>query len=1012
MFFTPRLSARYGVRKPFLFMLTSLFVSTFNIAHADTPPPAPYLTGPQPGKPLTIALSYLRAHVDKLGLGVSDLSDLSVSNQYTDKSTGTTHIYLQQQYMAIGVFNGITVVNVAADGSVMNVGNRFVANLGAKVRATAPGRTAGQGVKDAAKALGINLKLEPQTIEVKGGPTQGVVFDKAGISRDPIPVKLVYVPTTTGVQLAWNVTIDQTDGQHWWNANVDANSGVLLSKVDYVAHSDSYDVIPPPQESPLDGGRSIVFGFNSADALASPYGWLDSTLTVGNNVHAADDLNGDGVPDSGTEADAGGSLLFDFPLDLTQDPTSYASAAVTNLFFWNNYMHDLSYHYGFTEAAGNFQANNYGRGGLDGDSVTANDLVGYGYSHDNANFGTPPDGMPPRMQMYVWLDSTWNHDASVTVTAPAGIAGSYQAGRGAWGVGDVTASIALPTGSSIGCDPSDFTGFPAGDIALIDRGTCAFATKVRNAQTAGAVAVIVANNTSGATSMGTDHSSNQPTIPAVMVSQADGTTFKTYLPDPGVEATVSIPALPNRDGSLDNTVVAHEYTHGISTRLTGGPANVTCLYNAEQEGEGWSDFMALAVTANAAQTATTPRLLGRYATYGHGVRDFPYTTDMTINPQTYDAIKTNGEPHFVGEVWTAMLWEMYWNLVDKHGLNPNLYDSYTAGGNNLAIQLVMDGLKLQPCSPGFVDSRDAILLADQQDTGGANQCAIWRAFAKRGLGADASQGSSDSTSDGTQDFTVRAAVCGQTNPTSLASTTPPGFTATQTLDVKNPGLVGGNTLNWTITEAADNCSNPSDIGWVSESATSGITSDGSSTSVQVTFDAAGLAAGQYSGLLCISSDDKSYPTASIPISLTVPQALSGSISKSMTVASGNAVYLSPGTVVGGSVTVNAGGSLWVDNATIGGSLSSSGAGTIQLCSSTVKGSVSVSQTTGIVVFGNNDSPIACFGNFISSKAVITDNLNGVEFIGNTVKGPLMITGNSGIVDVSDNNVSGRINVQP
>jgi len=111
-------------------------------------------------------------------------------------------------------------------------------------------------------------------------------------------------------------------------------------------------------------------------------------------------------------------------------------------------------------------------------------------------------------------------------------------------------------------------------------------------------------------------------------------------------------------------------------------------------------------------------------------------------------------PHGIGFVWNSMLWEVYWNLVEEHGYNENIYEDWTTGGNNLAIQLVTDGLKFQPCSPGFVDGRDAILDADVALTGGANQCAIWEGFAKRGLGFSASQGSSSSVTDGVQAFDV------------------------------------------------------------------------------------------------------------------------------------------------------------------------------------------------------------------------------------------------------------------
>jgi hypothetical protein len=73
------------------------------------------------------------------------------------------------------------------------------------------------------------------------------------------------------------------------------------------------------------------------------------------------------------------------------------------------------------------------------------------------------------------------------------------------------------------------------------------------------------------------------------------------------------------------------------------------------------------------------------------------------------------------------------------------------------MQLVMDGMKFQPCLPGFVDGRNGILTAETALTGGKNRCEIWRGFAKRGLGASASQGSSADRADGVQAFDLPAA---------------------------------------------------------------------------------------------------------------------------------------------------------------------------------------------------------------------------------------------------------------
>jgi hypothetical protein len=141
---------------------------------------------------------------------------------------------------------------------------------------------------------------------------------------------------------------------------------------------------------------------------------------------------------------------------------------------------------------------------------------------------------------------------SLIVTAPAGLAGSYAVGTAAFGpaltVEGVTGEIALGVdaggaGSTLGC--AAITPAVAGKIALVDRGTCAFTIKVKNAQNAGAVAVVVANNTTGLVSM----SGSDPSIvvPAVSVTQALGASLKAALP--GVVATVGLdPNSGQRDG--------------------------------------------------------------------------------------------------------------------------------------------------------------------------------------------------------------------------------------------------------------------------------------------------------------------------------------------------------------------------------------------------------------------------------------------------------------------------------
>ncbi|MGH7128864.1 MAG: M36 family metallopeptidase, partial [Planctomycetaceae bacterium] len=453
----------------------------------------------------------------------------------------------------------------------------------------------------------------------------------------------VYQPAGDALRLAWNVTIDDAAGNHWWDVRVDAVSGELLHRDDWIdaetgaqesANPDEYVVFELPKESPSDGPRTTVV--DPALPSASPFGWHDTdgaggaefTITRGNNAHGYADTDDDNMPDPipGSEPDGGPGLVFDFPLDLNLDPIEYLSASVTNLFYFNNIIHDVFYGYGFDEASGNFQENNYGNGGLGSDYVFAEAQDGSG--KNNANFGTPPDGQNPRMQMYRWNPPLTQ---IVEVLPPSPIAGEYLASPANFGPAltttGITGTVTLVDDgvgtTTDGCE--DLIGFPAGNVALIDRGTCTFVSKVLNAQEAGAIAVIVVNNVPGPpVTMGGDDPT--VTISSVMISLDDGNEFKANLP---LDANLrdSGGTIPARDSDLDNGVIAHEYGHGISNRLTGGPANVSCLNNEEQMGEGWSDYTALVLTAVASDLPDTPRGIGTYVVFqppdGLGIRLFP-----------------------------------------------------------------------------------------------------------------------------------------------------------------------------------------------------------------------------------------------------------------------------------------------------------------------------------------------------------------------------------------------------
>ncbi|MCG2419635.1 M36 family metallopeptidase, partial [Aequorivita sp. F47161] len=612
-----------------------------------------------------------------------------ITQQHVSRLSGIKHYYLRQAINGLEVAGTESDVHLDNTGKVLVEHNMFLNDVQATVKNNSQGITARQAITSVAGQMGYQV-TNLHEIKNIGGKNKAAVFNKAGISLVDIPVKLMYYYREgIGTQLIWELSIAETTSTDWWNFRVDASTGKIIDKnnltvscnimdehnehfhsensvgfstligpVNEIEASYIYDETPKnlisevpealasgyrvyamPVESPNHGARTMQV--DPDDALASPYGWHDTdgvagpefTVTTGNNVDAHKGID---RPD-GTAA-----LNFDFPIDLTQNPALNTAPYITNLFYWNNIMHDVLYQYGFDEASGNFQENNYLRGGLGSDSVNANAQAP---GNCNANFGTPVDGSNPTMNMFLCSNST-----------------------------------------------------------------------------------------------------------------------------------------PAHDGSLDAGVVTHEYGHGVSNRLTGGGGNVSCLNNAEQMGEGWSDFYGLLLTIELGDTGTDARGVGTYLlgqpTTGPGVRTQRYSTDFAVNNHTYDDIKTMAIPHGVGEVWATMLWDMTWGIIATDGFDPDVYSG--TGGNNVALAIVTEGLKLQPCSPGFVDGRDAILAADQALYGGAHFCAIWEAFARRGLGFSASQGSSSSTTDGTEAFDL-----------------PPGFSNLDVIDEVcmsagiQTGLTGG-----------------------------------------------------------------------------------------------------------------------------------------------------------------------------------------------------------------------------
>jgi len=356
------------------------------------------------------------------------MAEYAISNAYATDHVHVTHVYLEQRYLDIPVFNGILNLNLSGD-QLVSFGNRWITGLHDRAPSPLPDITPKSAVERAAIHLGYTY---PNAVEIsreqnKLGQATKVIFDPGNISTSPIITTLMWIAAEEKkVLLCWKVEIAEINREDVWDVFIDAHTGTFIRKDNLVMHcsfdkspapyitdqvskermitsesvmpptpDSSYNVFPVPIESPIHGSRSIMtrpWTLAGAGNLAVTLGWHNSGSTNyhikrGNNVYAYEDINHDNI--AGYSPDTF-NLRFDYPFTPSIDPTDNLASCITNLFYWNNIMHDVMYQYGFNEVAGNFQNNNLGRGGLGADYVKAEAQDGGGTN--NANFFTSADG--------------------------------------------------------------------------------------------------------------------------------------------------------------------------------------------------------------------------------------------------------------------------------------------------------------------------------------------------------------------------------------------------------------------------------------------------------------------------------------------------------------------------------------------------------------------------------------------------------------------------------------------
>ncbi len=739
--------------------------------------------------PEAAARFHLERHAARYGVGPAALAAARVA-QVHDTGRGGIVVVLRQEVQGVELFHQDVKVLMDRKLALVAVGGNLHPGAGARVKG-ASFKLGERGALAAAfkDLYGISLTPAdfPDRKETKGafhyydlqqGPA--VVAKKLQLVA-PLRVKKVFYPLPDRLVPAYFLEVlagaaTGTDSDAYAYV-IAADDGRLLHR-ENLTHHDTFqyrafaeaggdkrpfdgplaDFTPHPTGLP-DGsypGFALpnlvpIDGFNKPGDPWLPAGAGAST---GNNVDAYTDNNApDGFSGGDLRATTTSPGVFDRVFDTSAGPQAsndQKMAAVTDLFYVTNWMHDWWYDSGFDEQSGNAQHDNLGRGGLAGDRLQAQAQDGAPQKRNNADMSVPSDGMSPRMQMYVW-DGVSN--ASVGVQ-PLGQ--SFAPGVAAFGpqsfnqMGNV---VLVADGNGTVTDACQaIVNNVMGSIALIDRGTCTFKQKALNAQAAGAIGFILADNQPGGTPppMGNGNPNGAVNIPGLSVTQAQGNAIKAALMNGAQTATLTRQDAVDRDGTIDNTIIAHEWGHYLHLRNVVACDSTAC----GAESEGWADFIAAMMTLRPGDDLDGAFATAQYATAAYpdagyfGIRRYPYSTDMSKNPLTFKHISdnvnlpvgvpsadgggNNAEVHNAGEVWASMLFEGYVALLKK-ATGPNPPYTFAEAERRMG-DYVVAGMKLAPANPTFTEQRDGILAAAAAADLG-DLATLAQGFAKRGAGS-------------------------------------------------------------------------------------------------------------------------------------------------------------------------------------------------------------------------------------------------------------------------------------
>jgi subtilisin-like proprotein convertase family protein len=393
------------------------------------------LTAPSNASREQIARGFIERNAALYGLNRQQAAQLKLDADYVNPTGNLGWVRLAHEINGLPVFRSEVQLAITPAGEIARTVGQLAAAIDEREAPTAALLDPRQGVLAAAAAIGVSLDAAA-LIQRDRAPDDRWARFGTNVFVSDVKAEKVYFPLGDGaLDLAWSMVLWQPQDAHY--ILVSASDGTLLFRKN-ITESEAYSFavyngsspapfLPGPVNPNLGEQAPAVLRdlvtvngsqITTSDPLLHPWLPPGPKVTDGNNVEAGLDIAGPNGVDATVPETSPNVFNYGYnpppglppPGDV---PTlaSTRNGTVVNLFYWSNRFHDLTYDLGFTEPARNFQQDNYGRGGLGSDRVSAEAQDSSGTN--NANFSTPADGGRGRMQMYIWTGPDPDRDGSL-----------------------------------------------------------------------------------------------------------------------------------------------------------------------------------------------------------------------------------------------------------------------------------------------------------------------------------------------------------------------------------------------------------------------------------------------------------------------------------------------------------------------------------------------------------------------------------------------------------------------